>query len=150
MALAINIKQADLRAAALIAVSYHDDPFTGDQHLVIPGVMRIDVRSERIDGRNRLQRAVAHGDCEQTPAPQNYQMIAVQFDDAALIDPGVLSVRDGLFALRLRIRIRRRGFRRRRGLSRPAAASRPPEFALRLFSDLPEIGRQLLLGSKRA
>jgi hypothetical protein len=80
-------------------------------------------------------------------------MIAVQFDDAALIDPGVLSVRNGLFALRIliRIRIRRRGFRRRRGRNcRAAAVSRAPEFALRLFSDLPEIGRQLLLGTKRA
>ena len=77
-------------------------------------------------------------------------MIAVQFDDATLIDPGVLSVRDGFFPRRLRIRIRRRGFlRRERRIRRAAAAGHAPEFALRFFSDFPEIGRQLLLGTKR-
>ena len=35
-------------------------------------------------------------------APQHYQMIAVQFDDAALIDPGVLRIRSGLSTITLR------------------------------------------------
>src|SRR2546423_3635236 len=91
---AINIEESDFSAAALIAVTDDDDGVFGHEHLVIPGVARIDVRAKRIDGRNGFEQSIADGDSEETAAPQYHQMIAVKFDDAAFIDAGVLRVRD--------------------------------------------------------
>jgi hypothetical protein len=49
----VDVEEADLRAAALVAVADDGDGVAGDQHLVIPRVARIDVGAEGIDGGDR-------------------------------------------------------------------------------------------------
>src|SRR5262245_10074921 len=44
LALGVDLEQADLGAAALIAVTNYRDVVLGDQHLVVPGAARINVR----------------------------------------------------------------------------------------------------------
>ena len=90
----VDSEQTDFRAAAFVAVADHGHCIFRDQHLVVPGVARIDLRAERIRHRNRLQCAAANRHREQAPAPQHDQMIAVQLDDIAFVNAGVLRVGD--------------------------------------------------------
>src|SRR5258708_38886050 len=91
---AVYSEQADFRPAAFVAVSDHRDRVFRDEHLVVPGVTRIDLGPEGIRHRDRLQRAAANRDGEQSAASEHDQIIAMQLYDVAFIKAGVLSVGD--------------------------------------------------------
>ena len=46
---AIDVEETDFRAAAFVAVANHDDGVIRNQHLVVPGGARIDVRAECVN-----------------------------------------------------------------------------------------------------
>jgi hypothetical protein len=89
-----EIEQRELGAAARVAVADHHHGVLPDQHLVVPGAARVDVGAERVDRGNRLE--TADFEREEPAAAQDHQMLAVQLDDAALVDAGVLDVGDGI------------------------------------------------------
>ena len=49
IARAIDIEQSDFRPSAFIAVTDDDDGVFRDEHLVVPRVARVDIRSKCID-----------------------------------------------------------------------------------------------------
>jgi len=112
-----DVEDTDLGAAARVTVADDDDRAAGDQHFVVPRAAQINVLAPGIDRRHRSQLVVADPDEEQAPAPQDDQMFAVQFDDAALVHTGMLNVGDRLDAGRPGFL----GDRRRRPAGRAAA-----------------------------
>src|SRR6266851_3933108 len=90
----VDIEQSDFGAAPLITVTNHRNGIFRHQHLVVPGIARIDVRSKGVNSGNWFQRVTANGHCEQAASAKHDQMIAMQLDDAAFIYAGVLNVGD--------------------------------------------------------
>ena len=123
LARARDLEQADLGAAARVAVADHDDGVAGDEHLVVPRAARIDVSAERVGGGHRPQVAVADPHREEPPAPQDHEVVAVHLDDPAFVDAGVLDVGDRLV---LGGRLGRLGRGRRGGRRRLAEQLRSP------------------------
>ena len=66
---AINIEQADFRPTAFVTVANHRYGIVRHEHLVVPGVSRIDIGTERVYCRDGFQRAVANGHREQPATP---------------------------------------------------------------------------------
>ena len=52
----------------------------------------IDIRAEGVERRDRLQRAVLYRNREQPAATKYHEMITADFDNAALIDAGMLHI----------------------------------------------------------
>src|SRR6185312_4921490 len=95
VAVGIDLEEADFSAAAFVTVANDRDSVFRYEHLVVPGIVRIDVWPKGINRRNWTQRAITDCDREQPPASQNYELIAMHLHDAAFIDAGVLDVGDG-------------------------------------------------------
>ena len=95
----VDREQAHLRAAPLVAVADHDHPVALHQHFVVP-LRRLGAVRVGIHRRDRPELARAHRDGEEPPAPEHHQVVAVQLDDAALVDAGVLRVGDRFVAVR--------------------------------------------------
>ncbi len=91
----IDVEQADLRAAAVVAVADDGDGIAGDQHFVVPAATGIHTGSKSIYGCDRAQRVAAHFQSKQPAAPQYYQMASVLLDDAAFVDARGLDVGEG-------------------------------------------------------
>ena len=149
-----DVEQADLGAAARVAVADHRDRVAGDQHLVVPRAARVDVGAERVGGRHRLERAAGDADGEEAPAPQHDEVLAVQLDDPALVDAGVLDVGDRVGHRLGRLRGRGGGGRRTLGehalrRCRVAAQSLFLATALRFLGPALEEVRQLLFAGER-
>ena len=91
---AVDIKQANLGAASPIGVADHDHRVGGDQHLVVPRAVRIDVAGERVGDSHWSELVSTDADREEPPAAQDDKIVAVQFDDAALVYTRMLNVGD--------------------------------------------------------
>jgi len=91
----VDAEEPHLRPAPPVAVADDDHHVAGDQHLVVPGVFRVDSRPVRVHRRDGPQVARAHPHGEETPAAQDDQVLAVHLHDSALVHPGVLHVGDG-------------------------------------------------------
>ena len=95
-AVGAQLEEADLGAAARVAVADHDHRRAGDQQLVVPGTRRVAAGCVGVDGGHGLERAGADAHREQPAAAQDHQVVAGALDDAALIDAGGLHVGDRL------------------------------------------------------
>jgi hypothetical protein len=151
-----DLEQADLGAAARVAVADHGDGVAGKQHLVVPRAARVHLGAERVGRRHRLERAAGDADREETPAPQHDEVLAVQLDDSAFVDAGVLDVGDRV-GHRFGGRFRRGGRRGRGGRDLAHEALRDREVpaprlllapALHLLGPAPEEVRQLLFAGE--
>src|SRR4029077_20788456 len=96
----VDVEETDFCSAAFVAVADNCDGIAGDQHLVIPGVAWIDVWTKSSDSGNWSQCASADCDGEETTASQDHEVIAVQFDNATLVDASVLYVGNRLVVFR--------------------------------------------------
>ena len=93
-------KAPDFGAAAHVTIADHRHRIGRDEHLVVPGGIRIDVRAECVNRRERFQSTITNRDGEQAAAAQNHQMIAMKFDDAAFVHAGMLGICDRLVVFR--------------------------------------------------
>src|SRR5215510_1209531 len=92
----INLEQSYLRTASCVAIADYDDRVFGDQHFVVPGGAGVYIRSEGINAGDWDQGAIIDRNREQATATQNNQMIAMQLDDRAFVNTGMLHVGDRL------------------------------------------------------
>src|SRR5882724_5986619 len=90
----VDIEYSYFGTTAFIAIANYRDGVIGHQHLVIPGVAWINVRSEGINSGNWLQAIATDGYGKQATSAKHNQMIAVQLDDSAFVHAGVLHVGD--------------------------------------------------------
>ena len=137
-AVAAEVEQPDLGAAARVAVADHDDRRARDQQLVVPRATRVGARRVGVEHRSALQRVGADAHREEPPATQDHQVIPRTLDDAPFVDAGGLHVGDRIGAARGVGALRRtlgrgRGRRGRRLQRRHAGRRLPPALALQLL-----------------
>src|SRR5215470_8062795 len=90
----IDLEQADFCATSCVAIADYDDCVFRNQHLVVPGGCRVDIRAKSINAGDWSQSAIIDCNGEEAAATQNNQVIAMQLDDGAFINAGMLHIGD--------------------------------------------------------
>ena len=91
VARAVDVEEADLGAPALVREADHDHGVVAHQHLVVPRPARLDARAERIRHGNRRQLVALHAHGEEASPSKHDQVIAVDLDDAAVLEQRVVA-----------------------------------------------------------
>src|SRR5258705_4246758 len=97
---------------------------------------RLDYRPKRGYRQNRFQAVTADGYRKQTATPQHDQLIAMEFDDAAFIDAGMLSIGDRFFLRSGAVGCLGQARGWRRSIHRLRIAFGEPLVALAIFGEL--------------
>ena len=76
----VDVEESNFSSAAFVAVPNHGDSVTGNEHLVIPGGTRVDVRRKRVNRGDGFQSTIANCHRKEAPTTQHYEVIAVHGD----------------------------------------------------------------------